>query len=228
MQPYFFPYIGYFQLMNAVDNFIVYDNIQFSKKGWVQRNRILLEGADYLFSLPLKKDSDFLNIDQRCLADSYAKERDKILRIIHQAYGKAPFYSMAMPVIEECFLFENKNLFQFIFHSLMKIKAYLKIGTGFIVSSSIHEERGLSGQDRVIALCKTMGATEYVNAIGGQGLYKREDFTRCGIDLFFIKTHECLYPQFGNNFVPNLSMIDLMMFNSVDAIKTMLNNYDLV
>jgi hypothetical protein len=228
MQPYFLPYIGYFQLLNAVDNFIVYDKIQFSKKGWVQRNRLLLDGKDHLFSLPLKNDSDFFNIDQRYLADSYARERDRTLRIIKLAYNKAPCYSTAMPVIEECFYFDNKNLFQFVFYSIKKIKDYLEIPTNLIVSSDVTIDNGLSGQDRVIALCNAMKAKVYFNAVGGRELYNKEDFAKYGIDLFFIKTNEFSYPQFGNRFVANLSIIDLMMFNSVDNIKAMLNNYELV
>ena len=82
MQPYFFPYIGYFQLIKSVDEFVIYDNIQYTKKGWINRNRILVNGTDYLISLPLKKDSDYLNVVDRQLAESWEKDRTKLLTLI--------------------------------------------------------------------------------------------------------------------------------------------------
>jgi len=228
MQPYFLPYIGYFQLINAVDRFIVYDNIQFSKKGWVQRNRILLDGRDRLFSLPLKKDSDFLDIDRRFLADSWDRERDRILRVIRTAYGKAPCFPQAMPVVEECFRCGSRNLFEFIHGSIRTVKEYLEIKTDLVVSSDVDAGRELAGQDRVIALCRAMGAEDYINAIGGQALYRKEDFSRHGIRLSFLKTGDVTYPQFGGGFVPDLSIIDLMMFLDVARIKECLGRYSLV
>lgn len=228
MQPYFLPYIGYFQLLKAVDQFIVYDNIEFSKKGWIQRNRILMEGKDYLFSLTLKKDSDYLNINERTLAESFSKTKDKILRIIDSAYRKAPYYQKVIPVIEECICCEKRNLFDFIYNSLQVIKNYFEIKTEFIISSTVRIESGLSGSERVIALCKAMKCSKYINAIGGQKLYNKADFLKHGIELFFIKTGQFSYQQFGNGFIPNLSIIDLMMFNSKEEIINLLDNYSLI
>ena len=228
MQPYFLPYIGYFQLLKAVDKFIVYDNIEFSKKGWIQRNRILLDGKDYLFTLPLKKDSDYLNINERTLAESINKTRDKILRAIDSAYRKAPYYQKVIPVIEECICCEKVNLFDFIYNSLQVLKNYFEIKTEFIISSTVNIGSGLSGCERVIALCKAMKCSQYINAIGGQKLYSKTYFLKHGIDLFFIKTGEFSYQQFGNNYIQNLSIIDLMMFNDREEIINMLNNYNLI
>jgi hypothetical protein len=228
MQPYFLPYVGYFQLLGAVDRFIVYDDIQLSRHGWVQRNRILVDGKPRLFSLPLKKDSDFLDINRRRLADLYDRDRDKILRVIRTAYGKAPFFSQAMPVVEECFCCGERNLFGFVFHSIRKIRDYLGLGTEIVVSSPVGVREGPTGQERVIALCRAMKADEYVNAIGGQALYRKEDFESNGIGLSFIKTGEFSYPQFGGDVVPNLSIIDLMMFNEVGRIRDFLARYTLI
>jgi hypothetical protein len=129
MQPYFFPYIGYFQLINAVDIFVVYDNIQFSKKGWFHRNRILVNGKDDFFTLPLKKDSDFLNVNQRSLSETWEHEKVKILRKIKENYRKAPHFTETMPLIEEIFGFANTNLFHFIYDSIVKICKILEIKT---------------------------------------------------------------------------------------------------
>src|SRR5438270_13289718 len=117
MQPYLFPYIGYFQLMNAVDQFIIYDNIQFTKKGWINRNMILLNGIDTYISFPLRKDSDYLNVDERYLANNWEQERIKILDKISRSYFKAPYYTTVYPLVEECILFRNTNLFHFILNS---------------------------------------------------------------------------------------------------------------
>ena len=127
MQPYFFPYIGYFQLINAVDEFIVHDNIQYTKKGWINRNRILSNGKDEYITLPLKNDSDYLNIIDRKLADSWPSDRNKILNKIRESYKKAPFYSDAIPLVEECFLYNDNNLFNFIYHSIRQVCNYLNI-----------------------------------------------------------------------------------------------------
>jgi hypothetical protein len=230
MQPYFMPYLGYFQLLNAVDAFVVYDNIQFTKKGWFHRNRLLVNGQDYLFTLPLKKDSDYLDVVERRLADDSDKEIDRVLRVIAQNYKKAPFFEQAFPVIESCFRYDDKNLFRFILNSLKVVCDYVGIDSSkLVVSSTVDiDHENLKGQDKVLAICEAEGATRYVNAIGGQELYDRQTFTARGIDLKFIKMGPVEYPQFGNEFVPALSMIDVMMFNAPETIKEMLGNYELI
>ena len=228
MQPYFLPYIGYFQLIQAVDEFVVYDNIEFSKRGWVQRNRILMNGLDQMFSIPLKKDSDYRQICERRLADSFVAESQKILRKIESAYRKAPYFSSAMPVIEQCFTSHEKNLFQFIEHSLLIINRYLNIKTKITISSELQTDDGLKGQKRIFAICHALSAFHYINAIGGQNLYNQEIFAAQGIQLFFIKSKPIVYPQFGKTFVPNLSIVDVMMFNPIEKIHEFLNSYDLI
>ncbi len=94
MQPYFLPYIGYFQLINAVDKFVIYDNIEFTKKGWINRNRILVNGKDEFISLPITKASDFLHANQRYLASNFENEKNKILRKIKESYRKAPYFKI--------------------------------------------------------------------------------------------------------------------------------------
>ena len=157
MQPYLFPYIGYFQLMNAVDEFVIYDNIQFSKKGWINRNRILVNGTDAYLTLPLKKDSDYLDVKDRYLSDDWNIERKKITNRITESYRKAPNYITVFPIIEEIINFENKNLFQFILNSLMLINKYLDIKTPLIPSSTIAINHELKSEKKVIALCNQKG-----------------------------------------------------------------------
>ncbi|MGB4205606.1 MAG: WbqC family protein [Bacteroidales bacterium] len=229
MQPYFMPYIGYFQLINTVDKFVVYDNIKFTKKGWINRNRILNGSKDEMFSIPIKKDSDYLDIFERSLASDYLEQNKKTLRKIENYYRKAPQFQNVFPLIESVFLYqEHNNLFEFIVNSIQQINNYLEIGTEIIVSSTVNIDHYLKSQAKVIAICQELKASQYINAIGGQDLYKKEDFAIVDIELKFLKTFPIEYKQFNNNFVPWLSIIDILMFNSVDEVNNMLDKFELI
>ncbi len=225
MQPYFFPYIGYFQLINAADEFIIYDNIEFTKKGWINRNRILVNGSDAYITLPLRKDSDYLNVNERFLADTWKIERKKLLNRINEAYKKSPQFETIYPLIEKCLLFDDDNLFDFIYNSLDVIREYLNITTKFHISSDIEIDHSLKADKKIIAMCRAVGASTYINPIGGRELYSKNEFKRNAIDLLFLNTKEIKYKQFENEFIPHLSIIDVLMFNSKDRIQTYLNNY---
>jgi hypothetical protein len=224
MQPYFFPYIGYFQLINAVDKFVVYDNIKFTKKGWINRNRILVNGKDEYITIPLKKDSDYLNICQREWVEVDIDEKKKILRRIYESYKKAPQFSQFFPIVEEVINFDNKNLFSYLHNGLSNICQFLDIKTEFITSSTLPIDHTLKSQEKVIALCKSLDATHYINPIGGTELYSREVFTQNDIELAFIKTNNIQYPQFNTEYIPWLSIIDVMMFNEKEKVKDYINN----
>lgn len=227
MQPYFFPYVGYFQLIAAVDVFIVYDNIKYTKKGWINRNRMLQNGADVMFSLPLKKDSDSLDVVERELAADF--NREKLLNQFKGAYRRAPYFEQTFPLVEQIVRYEDANLFRFLHHSIVKTCVHLGITTEIRISSRIAIDHALQSQDKVLALCEAIGAKTYVNAIGGIELYSKETFQKKGIELKFIKSLPFEYTQFGNEFVPWLSIIDVMMFNSLDAIRTCITtNYELI
>jgi hypothetical protein len=228
MQPYLFPYIGYWQLISAVDKFVVYDNIQFSKKGWFHRNNILLNGKKTLFTIPLKKDSDYLDVAERELSEVSGKQIKKILAQIENGYRKAPYFNEVFPLIQETFKYEDKNLFAYIYNSIVKIKAYLEIDTQIIVSSTVNINHDLKAEEKVLAIIKALHADHYINAIGGQGLYDKKIFSDAGIKLDFINTEMIEYKQFDNAFVPNLSIIDILMFNAKDEVKEMLERYQLI
>jgi hypothetical protein len=217
MQPYFMPYIGYFQLIAAVDVFVVYDNIKYTKKGWINRNRMLLNDSDAMFSLPLKKDSDTLNVVQRELSLDY--NRDKLLHQFKGAYSRAPNFPEVFHLIERIVRFEDPNLFRYINRSLIEVSSYLGLDTEIRVSSGISINHDLKAQDKVIALCEAMKADTYINTIGGADLYDKKTFLSHGIDLKFIQPRPFEYPQFKNPFVPWLSIIDVLMFNSLDSVR---------
>jgi hypothetical protein len=229
MQPYFLPYIGYWQLINSVDKFLVYDKMQFMKHGWINRNRILLNRKAFFITIPLKSDSYSLNISERLISNQYFdKDADKFLLTIKAAYGKAPYFNEAMPIIEKCFLCEEKSLSRFIFNSIQIISEYLGLTTEIIFSPHIEMDCSLKGQERVIEICKNFSATIYINAIGGLELYDSKLFESSGVELKFLRSRINEYKQFGNEFVTNLSVIDVMMFNSKDEIKKMLDMYELI
>ena len=224
MQPYFFPYLGYFQLINAVDEFVIYDNIEYTKKGWINRNRILVNGTDFLISLPIKKDSDYLHVRERFLTSTWEIDRKKMLNLISESYRKAPFYKETYEILEKCIMYEDRNLFKFILNSVKSLMKYFNIDTRLVISSSVPIDHQLKSKEKVIAICKHQNAVIYINPIGGFELYNKEEFKTEGLNLKFIKSDNITYPQFKNDFVPFLSIIDIMMFNSKDEIKNQLNN----
>ncbi|MDR3258494.1 MAG: WbqC family protein [Fusobacteriaceae bacterium] len=225
MQPYFLPYIGYFQLIKAVDKYIIYDDVQFIKGGWINRNRILLNGADFLFNLILLGASSNKLINEIWVAENQIK----LLKTLELAYKKAPFFADIFPIIDSIINYENKNLAKFIGNSLIQIAEYLNFDTQFIYSSDIKEKNCLlKAQEKVINICYVLNASEYINAIGGMDLYDKRNFERNNIKLSFLKSSPIEYEQFENQFIPNLSILDTLMFNSVDEIHAMLNNYELI
>ena len=227
MQPYFFPYIGYFQLIAAVDLFVVYDNIKYTKKGWINRNRILQNGKDVTFSLPLKNDSDSLDIRERELAADFRCE--KLLNQIEGAYRSAPYFSSTFPLIDLAVRYKETNLFRFLHHSIVKTCEHLGITTKIRISSGVAIDHGLRSQDKVLALCEAVGANTYVNASGGTELYSKRAFQGKGLELKFIQSKPFEYRQFGDAFVPWLSIIDVLMFNPLDVIRTCIStNYELL
>ena len=222
MQPYFFPYIGYFQLMQAVDLFIIHDRVKYVKKGWINRNRILQNGHDAVISLPLKHASDTLDIRDREIAADF--DRERLLNRINEAYRRARHFAHAFPLIERVIRHDDGNLFAFLRNSLVETAGYLGIETRVATASTFAIDPSLKGQDMVIALCRGADADVYINAIGGTELYSAAAFRSAGLELKFVRSGSFEYRQFGADFVPWLSIIDVMMFNDADAIRQCLDS----
>lgn len=227
MQPYFFPYIGYWQLINSVDKFVIYDDVNFIKRGWINRNRILVNGEAKFINLKMNKASQnkLINEIELLIDPIYNK---KLLKTIEYSYKKAPYYGEVFPVIESIIMQKEKNLARYLEFSIRKICEYLLISTELIISSSINKNNDLKGQDKILEICKILGADEYYNAIGGKELYSYEDFVFQGINLKFLKTDVIRYKQFSNKFISNLSIIDVMMFNKRKDIEAKLLQYDVL
>ena len=226
MQPYFLPYIGYWQLMASVDQFVVYDNIEYTKKGWINRNRILQNDTASYVTIPLKKGSDFLHIADRSVADDF--DRRRMVDRVVTAYRRAPQFSTVLPLIESVLLAQTTNLFAYLLNSLQVIATFLEIQTPIVVSSTVPINKTLRAEQRVLAICHALGAIRYRNAIGGQALYSPTTFGAEGVHLEFIRSRTIEYAQFGGAFEANLSILDVMMFNSKGSVQAMLGAFDIV
>lgn len=227
MQPYFLPYIGYWQLLNAVDVFVVYDNIKYTKKGWINRNRFLLNNAPEVFTLPLKSGADDLDINQRMLAANF--DRTKMVRQFENAYRKA-IHSEEIKIIKQCVEDKSDNLFDFIFNSIKTVATELQINTEIIRSSSLpFDHKMLKSQDKVLAICNHFGANQYINPIGGTELYVHDDFIKQNIELKFLQSRMVPYTQSKiGEFTPWLSIADILLNVGTENAKKMLTEYDLV
>jgi len=227
MQPYFLPYIGYFHLLRSVDVMVLYDNIKYTKKGWINRNRILQNNKEALVTLPLKNDSDHLDVCQRRLAENF--DRAKMLQQFHAAYLQAPFFPETWPLVQNILTCDKTNLFDFLHHSIVAICAHLGLQTKILVSSSIAINHELKGEKKVLALCQQLKAEHYINTIGGQHLYSKAEFLDQKIKLNFIRSKPIEYAQFGNDFIAWLSIIDVMMFNGRENIMShLIDEFELI
>lgn len=228
MQPYLFPYIGYWQLIGAVDKFVLLDDVNYIMRGYINRNSILVNGRPYRFTIPVKKASQ-----ERLIMDTQLsftlEEKKKFLSTIRRAYKKAYHYGAVMPLIEEIIGNPEQDLTKFIRFSIEKIMGYLQIETELSVSSQMIKNNGLAGADRIIEICRRLGADEYVNPCGGRKLYSRESFIKNDMELYFLDTYseKIIYDQGKEGFEPNMSIIDILFWNSVERIKGFLQEYKL-
>ncbi|WP_342304740.1 WbqC family protein [Methanolobus sp. ZRKC5] len=224
MQPYLFPYLGYWQLINAVDCFVIYDDVAYIKQGYINRNIILVGSEQKRITLEVIGASSNKLINQINVGNN----AQKLMKTIRYAYSKAPYFEEVFPLLMHILKNNEKNLAVFLAYSLKEISSYLGIDTQFVYSSNIEKNNNLKSQDKVIDICKKTGAKCYINSIGGQKLYQESLFEENGIILKFIRSKQIEYSQFNNVFIPNLSIIDVMMFNSPDVIRRYLSCYNLI
>jgi hypothetical protein len=227
MQPYFFPYIGYFQFINSVDVFLIYDDVNYINKGWINRNYILINNQTNLFSVPLIKASQNKLINEIQI-DYSTNWKEKFIRKIETAYRKAPYFHNTMELITLVLDDKYRYICDLALASIKSVSKFLEINTKIIDSSRGLENKYLKGQDRIIDICKKMNAKQYINPLGGIDLYDKESFDREKIKLHFVKAESTAYCQFANSFVSNLSIIDVMMFNSQEQIKVMCSKYEIL
>lgn len=218
MQPYFLPYIGYFQLINAVDKFVIYDDVNYIKKGWINRNKILVNGQAFLFTIPLEKASQNKLICNTFLSKE-DKWKEKLLRTIENNYNKAPYFSEIFPLIESIILFEAQTIATYNLNSIKVICNHLKIDTEIVPSSQIYSNQNLKGEERIIDICLKEQATTYYNPSGGVNLYNQMNFNKNNLTLTFHQAELNPYNQSKNSFTEGLSIIDYLMCKSNDLIN---------
>lgn len=229
MQPYFFPYIGYWQLISAVDKFVIYDDGKMIVNGWIHRNRILSESKSDAqdIAIPvLHKSANYLINEMQLMDDS--EKFNKIMRIIKMRYQKTPYYSEIIALIEPLILHNERNMAKYLAHSIIALCEYLDIPTEIIVSSSIDKSGLNTFEEKLVRICDSLQVHNWLNAIGGMQMYDKQHFADLGIRLQFIKTNDIVYEQIGKSFVPNLSIIDVLMHNGKEGTKQLLKEYTLI
>ncbi|MDO8828428.1 WbqC family protein [Methylophaga sp.] len=224
MQPYFFPYIGYFQLISAADTFVVYDDVNFIKGGWINRNFILSNGDKLRITLQLLGASPNQLINQIHVGNS----GHKLFKTIQQSYSRANYYDDVIPLIEKILYSEETNLAAFLNFSLRQICDYLGLDRKWYLSSDLNKDNALRGQQKVLAICEELGAKQYINVPGGRALYDHGSFAEQEIQLSFLEPVIQSYEQNSHVFIPNLSIIDVMMFNSQKQCQQMVREYGIV
>ena len=227
MQPYFFPYIGYWQLIHAADLFVVGDSVHYIKHGWINRNRILGEGGQpQYFGIEVSHAScnHLISETKRVVS---RKQAEYLCRVLKFYYGKAPHYSEAMEVIKPILLDEEPDLTRYLVSGLRAVADYLGITTEFRMLSEVSDRWEYRAPEIISRTCEHFGFTDYINPSGaGMGYYDKDAFREMGINLQFLRRNEDIrYKQFGGEFVPDLSIIDLMMFCSRDELHDILNRY---
>lgn len=226
MQPYLFPYLGYYQLVSCVDHFVFYDDVTFIKQGYINRNSILGDRTPLRITFPVFDASS-----NRLISDhSFCRDFSKQVKSIEQAYSKAPYFKLFFPRVLSVLESPDRDVTRVCRKSIETVLDYLDIPFNHYLSSSLQYDRAKNRADKLVSICKNLGGDTYVNSIGGSELYEHDSFSMNGIDLLFIKMMEITYKQrrVSDPFIPNLSMIDAGMWCPPEKIREMLLSYQLV
>lgn len=230
MQPYFFPYIGYFQLINAVDKFIILDSVQFIRHGWIERNRVLkqVEGWIYI-KTPLKKQNRYTLISEREINNDN-KWKDKLLEQLKVYKKIAPYYKTTIEILKEILNNHYEFISELNYESLCRICKYIEIETpiSFFSEMKLKIDKVNEADEWALNISKSINASEYINPIGGKEFFHKEKFVKNNICLKFLQTSKHVYNQKRIKFEPSLSIIDVMMFNSKTEIQELLNKFELL
>lgn len=225
MQPYFFPYVGYWKLISEVDQFVILDDVNYIKKGWVNRNRILINGEPYYITAPLIKASQNKKICEIELVSGNLW-RDKLLKTIEMNYRKASAFSETFPLIQALIRYDTNNLSDYLSYQIETISRHVGLGTNFVRSSGLEKNNLLAGENKIIDICKYQRANFYLNLPGGKGLYNEKAFAERGISLQFMPNHQKEYKQRADCFVPYMSIVDILLEVGVTGVQTYLKYGD--
>ena len=223
MQPYLFPYLGYYQLAAAVDQFVFLDDVNYIKSGFVNRNLIDLNGRPHRFVLPVEHVSQNRSIKDH----SFTEESKRVLATIGQAYRHHPQFSHVFPIVERTLSLVERGVAEVCAQSIRSVFDYLDLAFTSTFASSMPDPRGARGAQRIAKLATTLDATHYYNASGGRALYDRDDFHASGIALKFLTMRPVVYTQPHSHFLPSLSMLDVLMCCAPEQARGLLEQYDL-
>ena len=227
MQPYFYPYLGYWQLMNCVDEYILYDDVNYIKGGWINRNRIKINGTDAYFGISIHKASQNRKINEHEISMSES-DKECLLMKVKQAYRKAPYFNDVYELFKDTVYCDKTNLAEYLKYSNCRIAEFMGITTKIYSATELKLDHTSRGQERIIDICRSRGMTEYINAIGGKELYDKQIFSEAGIQLRFLKMDDdIVYPQGKDPFIPSLSILDVLMYNSIEETQALLKRYSL-
>lgn len=228
MQPYVFPNAGYFSLVQASDVFVFYDDVNFRKGGWINRNRIRINEAPYLFSIPLRNISQNVLIKDVETSD-VGRFRDRFLKQLRLAYGKAPYFDQGMAYVEKVLPSGDRHISDLAINSVKGLYELIKVEKRFLLSSEAFAgTRGMDKSERLIAITKALDADSYVNAPGGMSLYSKEYFSSCGVSLSFVRTRRLPGEQSGGDIEDGLSIIDAVMNHDANEILRLVDSYERV
>jgi len=224
MQPYLFPYLGYYQLAYHCDKFVFYDDVNFITRGYINRNNVLSQGKALRFTVPVIKASQNTRINELY----FSSDVRKILATMKHSYQKAPYFSDVFPFIESVLLNSKRNVAEITSQSITKVFDYLDISKKFYMSSQLDYNRDMDAADKLISICEKLKSTNYCNSLGGQVLYSKKYFLNKGVELNFINMGAVTYSQGKHDFINHLSIIDVLMWNSKADVIKLLSKYNLV
>lgn len=221
MQPYLFPWIGYFQLIAQADVFVLYDDASYIKQGYINRNALLSAGQVQRFTLPVPGASSNKRIGDL----AFDTQVEKLLKTLRQNYLHAPAFQNVMPLIEDVLLHSDRDITASCQRAIENILGYLGLTRRLIRSSALDYDRTENAENKVIGMCKALGGDIYVNSTGGRHLYSAPAFAAQGITLRFLQANNVAYDQGTPEFVPNLSIIDVLMHCTPAAVRQALDHY---
>jgi hypothetical protein len=229
MQPYFFPYIGYWQLIHTVDCFVLFDDVQYMRHGWVNRNRILKPGGGWQYIMvPLKKHA-MKELIKNVQAHPDKKWKELIIKQLAHYKKKAPYFEETKEMVSEI-LFRNneQGIVSINFFTIKKLSTYLDIEKKIIISSEKNFDYSNidNAGEWALRIAEQLGANDYINPVAGAKLFDREKFALSNINLSFLKSQDITYSQAGD-FEPSLSIIDVLMFNGIEGTKNLLRKYSI-
>ncbi len=229
MQPYFLPYLGYFQLIYAADKFIFFDDTGFIKKGWIHRNNILLNRKRHRFTIPIQHISSFTPIRETLISEKPLFWNQKLIKTFRYAYSKAPYFDVVFPQVEPILRGAIKRpIADVAIDSVQMVLTYLGIEKTLLRSGERYENHTIKLSERVVDICQKEGAFGYINAIGGLHFFDTKYFEESLIKLQFLKPNLRQYTQSTPKFIAGLSILDVLMYNEPTTVKAMLADYELL